>query len=145
MRRGFSLLELAAVLTIISLLVSLALPAYSHLVFRAREAEAFVQLETIAYLQEVRVLEMGAPIPCPKNPSVMPGRSPGRFEAHPAWADIGLIVTGPVFFQYQVELDGDDHFVVRAAGDPDGDGLITKFSLHSKNMDLIREVPWPSP
>lgn len=139
-RRGFSLLELSAVLTIMGLLVSIAVPAYTVYVHRARASEALLQLETIAYLEEVRVLELGAPIALPPNPSRIPGPTPARFESQPAWADLGLRIEGPVYFQYRVELEGPDHFTAIALGDVDGDGRVTRLDLNSRDLRLRRRV-----
>ena len=137
---GFTLLELTAVLTIIGIFVSMAIPVYTVYVHRARASEALLQLETIAYLEEVRVLELGAPIALPPNPSVIPGPRPRRFEAHPAWADVGLRVEGPMYFQYRVELDGTDHFTAHAVGDVDGDGVFTRLWINSRDLRLHRQV-----
>lgn len=139
-RTGFTLLELTAVLSILSLLVSLAIPVYSVYVSRARAAEALLQVETIAYLEEVRVLELGAPIALPANPSEVPGPQPARFRADPAWADLGLRIEGPVYFQYRVALDGEDHYVVTARGDVDGDGRVTRVTLSSRDLEVHREL-----
>lgn len=140
---GFTLLEIAAVIAILSILVSLAVPVYSLYVYRAREAEALVQLETIAYLQEVRVLERGAPIALPANPPEVPSGAPARFERHPDWVDLGLRIEGPVYFSYRVELTeakpGEaPGFVVHAEGDVDGDGAPTRYVLRSEDLDVAR-------
>lgn len=138
--RAFTLLELAAVLAIISILASLAVPTYVAYVHRAREVEALIQIETIAYLEEVRVLELGAPIALPRNPSTLPRRGPARFERQPEWLDLGLGLEGPVYFQYRVDLDGSDHFVATAVGDVDGDGVVTRVTLGSRDLELKRHV-----
>ncbi|MEL7371600.1 MAG: prepilin-type N-terminal cleavage/methylation domain-containing protein [Myxococcota bacterium] len=138
--KGFSLLELAVVLTILSMLVSLAVPTYTTYVHRAREAEAFLQVETIAYLEEVRVLELGAPIALPPNPSSRPGPRPAMFEQQSAWSDLGLRIEGPLYFQYRVDLEGSDHFIVTALGDVDGDGEFTRVTLSSQDLVVRRTI-----
>ena len=138
--RGFTLLELTAVLTIIAILVSMAVPVYTVYLHRARGTEALLQLETISYLEEVRVLELGAPIALPPNPTRVPGLTPHPFEPHPAWADIGLRIEGPMYFQYRVDVDSDDHFTVHATGDVDGDGRPTRLWLSSRDLRVHRHV-----
>ena len=138
--RGFTLMELSVVLTIMSILVATAVPVYSMYVHRARGAEAFLQLETIAYLEEVRVLELGAPIALPPNPIPMPGPTPARLQRHPAWADLGFRTDGRLYFQYRVDLEGDDHFKATALGQNGGDRGFTRITLTSRDFDIRREV-----
>ena len=139
-RRAFTLLELMAVLTIMALLTSMAVPVYSTYVNRARDAEAILQVETIAYLQEVRVLELGAPIACPKTPAQRPGTRPVPFVPGDAFQDLGFATTSHVYFQYWVELDADEHYTVFAEGDPDGDGRGLRYRLSSRDLELSREA-----
>lgn len=137
--RGFTLLEMMAVLAIIALLTSMAVPAYSTYVARARGAEAALQVETIAYLEEVRVLELGAPIACPKTPAARPSTQPLRFVPGREFRDLGVSIESRVYFQYWVVLSDDAHYEVFAEGDPDGDGRAIRYRLSSRDLELRRE------
>lgn len=57
MVKAFSLVELMAVLIILGILATLAVPRYSAFITRARQGEAKIQLEHIASLQEIYKLE----------------------------------------------------------------------------------------
>lgn len=55
--RAFSIVELTVVLIMIGILATIAVPKYSAFVTRARQGEAKIQLEHIAALQEIYMLE----------------------------------------------------------------------------------------
>lgn len=139
MTRGFTLLELMVVVSIIAVLVAMAVPQYSMYVYRARATEAAISVETIAYLEQVRILELGEPIACKANPTDVPGAVPKRFELRPDWEDLGLRVDSRVFFQYEVVTSTAGDFIVTAQGDPEGDGTRLKYRLSSTDMKLRRD------
>lgn len=137
--RGFTLLELACVVTVISILVSLAVPNYRVYRDRALATEAAVNVETIAYLELVTMLERGAPIACPANPAQVPAPL-ARFESNDAWARLGFAPEGQVRFQYRVEATPET-FVVVATGDLDQDGIQSEYRLDSTTMETTSVRP----
>lgn len=137
--RGFTLLELTSVLAVISILISLAVPTYRVYLDRARATEAAVNLETIAYLQQVTILERGRPIACPANPREVPAPL-ALFEAMPEWEELGFEPEGKMRFQYRVETKG-DAFVVYATADLDQDGERSEYRYDGDTMALSVTKP----
>jgi prepilin-type N-terminal cleavage/methylation domain-containing protein len=140
-KRGFTLLELCFVVAIIGILASIALPNYTIYVHRSRATEALVALESIAYLERVRVLEIGETIACEARPEKLPPPEGVAFEPTEAWRDLGFKMQGRVRFQYEVEKRGDKSFVARAKGDLDGDGVLSEYSLDGDTLRLTQKNP----
>lgn len=140
MKRGFSLIELCCVVGIISILVSLSVADYAIYVRRSQATEAQVNIETLGYLEQVRILELGAPIACSATPREMPlVHRPVFFETDRCWRDLGFRLRGRVRFQYETVRSGEHGFQVVARGDLDGDGEPTIFTLDSAGMNTSRE------
>lgn len=138
--RGFTLLELCFVVGIIGILASIAIPNYSVYTYRARSTEALIALESIGYLERVRVLELGDTIACEARPETVP-TAPVEFVQTEAWKDLGFKMAGPVRFQYEVEKRGEKSFVAHARADLDGDGVRSEYTLDGDTLRMAQQNP----
>jgi type II secretory pathway pseudopilin PulG len=130
------------VVSIIGVLAAIAIPNYAVYSNRARATEAIILLESIAYLEEVRVLEVGEVIACEARPEKMPaGGDTAVFEPTASWSDLGLRVQGRVRYQYEVTKDGPHDFTATARGDLDGDGKLSEYRLDSAELMLKQKNP----
>ena len=105
-RRGFTLLELACVVGVISVLLSLSISSYAFFLRRARDAEALVNLQTIAHLEQVSMLERGHFVGCAPSPEELP-QPRSRFAQTEGWPQLGFRIEGPVHHQYGVDLSAE--------------------------------------
>lgn len=137
---GFTVLELNCVIAIIGILSALAAPAYTVHLRRAQSAEALTNVESIAYLQQVHILETGRALACEATPRELPRGERVHFEASACWQDLGVQLPERVRFQYETQTSSAArHFLVSARGDLDGDGLESVYRLDSRTMELSIE------
>ena len=133
--RGFTLLELAAVLGIIGLLSTIATPVLIIAVRRAHSAEARALVEAIADAELAYWRDHGKYLACPPSPDRMPVATPSSWTGGPEWKQLGFRAAGPVHYEYRVDLEADS-FKVVAVGDLDGNTKTAKFSLDGKTLEL---------
>jgi AP-1 complex subunit sigma 1/2 len=134
-RRGFTILELSAVLAVMAIITSLAIPGYQVLVRRARASEARTVVVAIAHAELRHYRDQGAFLACaPSGP--VPSR-PAAFPGDAAcWKSLGISIDGPVAYRYGVALEGDS-FMVLAEGDLDRDGLPSRYTLSGRDLNLV--------
>lgn len=138
--RAFTLLELMAVVTIIGILASVAIPLVGKYLKKSKTTEAKANLRKIydgevAYYQEEHTLSTGALaskqfVSFSATPS-SPGRNKqvANFDAQ-GWGAIKFSSDSPVWYSYSVAATGTgtaSSFTARANGDIDGDGVTSLF------------------
>ena len=133
-RRGFTILELSAILAVMAIITSLAIPGYQVLVRRARAGEARTVVVAIAHAELRHYRDLGAYLACAPSGPVPSG--PATFPSDAAcWKSLGIAVDGPVAYRYGVTLEGGT-FVVQAEGDLDRDGLPSRYRLSGQDLNL---------
>ncbi|MFH1018034.1 MAG: hypothetical protein V1798_07620 [Pseudomonadota bacterium] len=140
-KRGFTVLELVAVLVVIIILSAVGSPLLSRYFKRMKTAEALTNLRKIydgevAYYQQA-VLSQGGAVPakrfvaCPPTPANIPGAiKQYAIWDDPAWQAIRFAPDAPVLYRYSVAAGGvekDAAFTARAEGDIDGNKITSNF------------------
>jgi prepilin-type N-terminal cleavage/methylation domain-containing protein len=138
---GFTLVELAFVLAVLGLLLSMSVPAFQLAVRRAQAAEAPLMLEHIANTQIAYRRDHGSFLACaPSGASIPAGTQVAFDEAADGWRELGIATEGLVRFRYRVELDGDS-FRAIAEGDLDADGVSSRFTMEGRHLSLETKDP----
>lgn len=122
--RGFTIAELAFVLAIIGVVISVTVPAGELLLRRARADEANTMLAAVAHQELKHWRDTGRFLACPASGDVP--RKPTAFPTSECWTTLGIAVQGPVRFRYSVEVK-DGAFTVVAEGDLDADGVTSEY------------------
>ena len=133
-RRGFTLMELALVLSVIGVLTALAVPSLQGVMRRARAAEARTLMEAIAHAELAYFRDHGKYLAC-TSPAPPPGGATAFGGGQACWEALGVKVDGHVRYRYEVALAGPS-FTVTAEGDLDGDGLRSRFVLDGATLRL---------
>ena len=137
--QAFSLLELMAVVTIIGILASVAIPVMGKYLKKSKTGEASMNLRKIydgevAYYQEEITLANGTVaqkqfVQVAQTPSGLPGRDK-RVGDWSTWEALKFSSDSPVLYVYETEITGvgvDSAFTARAQGDVDGDTSTSLF------------------
>jgi prepilin-type N-terminal cleavage/methylation domain-containing protein len=159
-RRGFTLIELMIVVSIMTVLAVTALVAYRKYTATARNAEAMQFLGAVRAAQEGYFQAWGQY--CGERaPSVWPSRIPGGntgklswddpdnpIPDNNAWHDLGIRSPGLVWFQYRLAAgenggggeaiaNDDGHwFWAQANGDFDMDTVLSTFEVTSEKAEV---------
>jgi len=131
--RGFTLIELMIVVTIIGILSSVALPNFTHMMLRARTSERQVMMSSISKAFE----DLGSRTPFSAsvrtawNPPLAPGGGRRLWSTVAAgWNNVPLVVQGACYYSYQVwsypAPGSSQQFYVYAYGDLDADGAYSQ-------------------
>lgn len=134
--KGFTLIELALVLSIIAILVTLAVPATGAFLARSRAEEARSVLQSIAQSENAYHRDHGKYIACAPSADAVAAGVEGTFDGSRAgWKELGFALDGPVRYRYEVTLEGAT-FAVHATGDLDGDGKTSKWTLAGDTLSI---------
>ncbi|MHB8876934.1 MAG: type IV pilin protein [Myxococcaceae bacterium] len=135
--KGFTLIELLLVISVIGILVTLAVPGYQAIVYRARAAEPRAMLPAIANAELAYFRDHGKFLAA--SPSTPDGKIPSvplAFDrTRPGWKELGVRADGVLRYSYQVVLKGDS-FTAVAHGDLDGNGTPSTFELDGKSLSI---------
>ena len=141
-QKGFTLIELMIVVAIIGILAAIAIPNFLNYQLKSKTAEAKTNIGAIRTSQESYKAETGTFLACTLSPNG--GGGPGKTD----WAavaaggvsfdDIGYSPSGPVFYQYEVDIDDDTaNMAIGALADLDGDGTKgSEFGLSTDSGEL---------
>lgn len=130
--RGFTLIELAFVLGIISVVAAAAVPGYQAILQRSRAGEARELLHVIAHAELAHLRDRGAFLACPPEPAQVPAAAKVAFDGgKDGWKSLGFKPDGAVRYQYEVVLV-DGGYMAIARGDLDGDGQPSEFVLDGR-------------
>lgn len=135
--RGFTLIELAFVLAILGVLVSIAAPGYRGIMLRSRAAEAPVSLEALADAELRYFRDHGAFLACPPMPPAGPPRGTvARLDPKaPGFKELGFNLDGDIRYQYEVVLE-EGTFKAIARGDLDANGKASTYTLRGDTLAL---------
>ena len=133
--RGFTLIELMIVVSIVGILSALAMPVHQQFLLRSKRAEMSMHLDAIRTSQEAYRAEWDVFTSCTILPLVVPGRKALPFPATETtnydWNLIGWVPDGATYGQYQVTanaLQGQlANYTADAYADIDGDANLSHY------------------
>ncbi|MBL8935199.1 MAG: prepilin-type N-terminal cleavage/methylation domain-containing protein [Archangium sp.] len=137
-RRGFTLIELAFVLAIITFLAAVTIPGYHLVWLRVQASEARGMLTALSHAESTWRRDHGTYLECvagrdedvPKGARLLPERA--------CWKALGMSTSERSHYRYQVKLTPTG-FEAIAEGDLDADGVTSRFSLQSNDLVIVSE------
>ena len=104
-KHGFTLVELMIVVAIIGIMATVAVPSFVRYQNRARRAEAFANLGTLAKSQKSYFAEYGLFVGAEMVPSTVTGNDPGPEKRDSSsvateFAGVGWFPEGNVYYDY---------------------------------------------
>ncbi len=134
--RGFTLIEIMIAVAIIGILATTAISSWNRYQLRSKRSEAFLNLKSLAVVQDSYFAETGiyagaiampGPVPNPVGRQWTPA-------AELAFQTVGWRPEGIVYYDYDVNVPGGpaivpcpcpECFTASAYGDTDGDGMLS--------------------
>jgi len=102
-RRGFSLVEILVVISIIAILVGLAYPHYQRYTFQAKRSEAVSNLLSIRSMEESYRAVNDKYVTADWSPLTIPGSAKSyNWNSNSYFSEIGFRPNGAVFYRYGV-------------------------------------------
>jgi prepilin-type N-terminal cleavage/methylation domain-containing protein len=147
LHRGFTIVEIMLVLSLLGVLAAVAIPAFVSHARRARTSEA---VDRLAYLYQSSALYFTGehrsspygsgvaphafPPPSVPTPAAVPAAArvtdpPGTWQT-PTWQALGFAITDAHYYSYAYDSLGTNAqaaFTARALGDLDGNGVFSTF------------------
>lgn len=137
-RKGFTLIELAFVLAIITFLAAATIPGYHLVWLRTQTSEARSMLVALSHAESAWRRDHGAYLEClPASAEEVPKVARPQPE-RACWKALGLSSAERSRYRYQVKLTPTG-FEALAEGDLDGDGATSTFRLLSNDLIVTSE------
>jgi len=115
--RGFTLIELTFVVTVIGILAAIAIPDFMKFQAKARQSEAKSLMPLIAAYEMDYKLRHGKFVACGMNPAKQGAKWDPKIAG---WGELGFEPVGLKDYSFEVVLK-DNNFMVRAVGNIDND------------------------
>lgn len=124
--RGFTIIELMIVISIIGIIVTIAIPLFTRYQNHTKTAEVKANLGSLRVAEEAYFAANGFFIGAAPEPALIPG--PVKADFNPAaagYATLGWTPEGRVYFSYAILASADGlGYTADAGADIDADGIV---------------------